>query len=312
MKLIMQTTKHLVPTLMLGLVILSAVGCKTPQTQARFSTPETAAAALQEALKSESPEKMQTIFGRECMELVASGDPVADQYDREVVALAMSQSWQWSPRGADAQELIIGDERWPFPVPLVKAGNEWRFDSEAGREEVIARRIGANELAIIKLCRGYVKAQQEYASQPHDGKPPGRYAQRLRSTPGLQDGLFWHLKRGERTSPFGELVNAAIKGGYDPNKPDSSPFRGYRFRILAAQGPAAPGGKKSYVVNGEMTGGFALLAYPAEYAFSGIMTFIVGQDGVVYQKDLGDDTDKRASTLAEFNPDKSWTRAESP
>jgi hypothetical protein len=297
---------------MLGLIILSAPGCKNPGAQARFTTPETAAASLQEALKSETPEKMQTLFGRKWTELCATGDPVADQHDREVVALAMNQSWHWAPRGENARELIIGDEHWPFPVPLVKTGNEWRFDSEAGKEEVLARRIGRNELRVISLCRGYVSAQKEYASQPHDGKPPGQFAQRLRSSAGLQDGLFWHLKRGERSSPFGELVAAAIKEGYDPNTPESSPFRGYRFRILTAQGPAAPGGKKSYVVNGDMTGGFALLAYPAKYASSGIMTFMVGQDGVVYQKDLGNKTERLAPTLVEYSPDSSWTRVEAP
>ena len=155
---------------------------------------------------------MQAIFGREWMEAAASGDPVADQHDREVVALAMDQSWRWAPRGEDAKELIIGDEQWPFPVPLVKTGNEWQFDSEAGKEEVLARRIGGNELGVISLCRDYVRAQKEYASQPHDGKPAGLFAQRFRSSPGLQDGLFWRLKRGERSSPFGELVAAGDRG----------------------------------------------------------------------------------------------------
>ena len=296
----------------LGLVILLVPGCNQAPAQAKFATPEEAAAALQQALKAEDLEKMQAIFGREWMEAAASGDPVADQHDREVVALAMDQSWRWAPRGEDAKELIIGDEQWPFPVPLVKAGNEWQFDSEAGKEEVLARRIGGNELGVISLCRDYVRAQKEYASEPHDGKPAGLFAQRFRSSPGLQDGLFWRRKRGERSSPFGELVAAAVEEGYDPNKPDASPFRGYRFRILTAQGPAAPGGKKSYVVNGDMTGGFALLAYPAKYAFSGVMTFMVGQDGVVYQKDLGKDTASQAPRLMEYNPDESWTAVQAP
>ena len=169
-------------------LILLAPGCNQPPAQAKFATPEEAAAALHQALKAEDLEKMQAIFGREWMEAVASGDPVADQHDREVVALAMDQSWRWAPRGADGQELIIGDEQWPFPVPLVKAGNEWQFDSEAGKEEVLARRIGGNELGVISLCRDYVRAQKEYASQPHDGKPAGLFAQRFRSSPGLHDG----------------------------------------------------------------------------------------------------------------------------
>jgi hypothetical protein len=268
--------------------------------------------ALLQALKTQDLERMKIIFGREGMEAVASGDPVADRHDREVIALAMAQAWRWEPHGADGKGLIIGDEQWPFPVPLVKTGNAWQFDSEAGKEEVLARRIGGNELGVINLCRDYVRAQKEYASEPHDGKPAGLFAQRFRSSPGLHDGLFWRLKRGERSSPFGELVAAAIAGGYDPGKPDSSPFRGYRFRILTAQGPAAPGGQKNYVVNGDMSGGFALAAWPAKYAFSGVMTFVVGPEGVVYQKDLGADTDTQAARLAEYNPDESWTAVQSP
>ncbi len=308
----MRTLKHTASLAVLGLALVVASGCYKPVMQAKFATPEQAAAALQHALSAANLEPMHAIFGREWMTAAASGDPVADQNDREVVALAMDQSWHWVPRGENAKELIIGDEQWPFPIPLVKSGNEWQFDSEAGKEEVLARRIGGNELGVISLCRDYVRAQKEYAKQMHDGKPTGLYAQRFRSSPGLRDGLFWHLKSGEKNSPFGELVTAGIAEGYDPEKPDASPFRGYRFRILTAQGPAAPGGKKSYLVNGEMTGGFALLAYPAKYASSGVMTFVVGQAGVVYQKDLGPDTDTQALRLADYNPDESWTAVKSP
>ena len=297
---------------MLGLAILFAPACNKAPAQAKFATTGGGSGGAASGSQSGNLEKMQAIFGREGMEAAASGDPVADQHDREVVALAMEQSWHWEPHGEDAKELIIGDEQWPFPVPLVKTGNEWQFDSEAGKEEVLARRIGGNELGVINLCRDYVRVQKEYASQPHDGKPAGLFAQRFRSSPGLQDGLYWQRKHGERRSPFGDLVAAAVAEGYDPNKPDSSPFRGYHFRILTAQGPAAPGGKKSYVVNGDMTGGFALLAYPAKYASSGVMTFMVGQDGVVYQKDLGEDTATQAPRLAEYNPDESWTAVQVP
>jgi len=303
----MRIIKHIVQMAMLGLAIVLAPGCNKPPSQAKFATPEQAAAALREALKGDKLDNMEAIFGREGMAAAASGDPVADQYDREVVALAMDQSWRWESRGEDAKELIIGDEQWPFPIPLVKAGNEWQFNSEAGKEEVLARRIGGNELGVISLCRDYVRAQKEYASEPHDGKPAGLFAQRFRSSPGRQNGLFWGRKHWEKSSPLDELVTAAVAEGYDPNKPDASPFRGYRFRILTAQGPAAPGGKKSYVVNGDMSGGFALLAYPAKYASSGVMTFMVGQNGVVFQKDLGPDTATQAPLLVEFNPDDSWT-----
>jgi hypothetical protein len=303
----MQFSKHAIPLAMLGLAILVALGCNRTSSQTKFATAEAAAAALKEALQADDLERMQAIFGREWMQLAGSGDSVADQNDRQVIALAMDQSWRWAPHGTGAQELIIGDEQWPFPVPLVKTGNAWQFDSEAGLEEVLARKIGANELGVIRICHDYVRAQKEYASQPHDGKPAGLFAQRFRSTPGHQDGLYWGPKRGEQNSPLHELVTAAVAEGYDPNKADASPFRGYRFRILTAQGPAAPGGQKSYVVNGDMTGGFALLAWPAKYAFSGVTSFVVGPDGVVYQKDLGDDTVAQALLPAEYDPDKSWT-----
>jgi hypothetical protein len=308
----MRNLKHILSVAVLALAITLLPGCKTVPAQAQFTTPDQAAAALQQALKAKNQEPMHAIFGREWMAVCASGDAVADQHDREVVALAMDQSWHWAPRGDDTQELIIGDERWPFPVPLVKTGSEWRFDSQEGREEVLSRRIGGNELGVISICREYVRAQQEYASQSHDRKTAGAYAQHFRSAPGLQDGLYWKRQRGGARSPFEALVDSGIEAGYDPNKPDATPFRGYCFWILKAQGPAAPGGKRSYVVNGEMTGGFALLAYPAKYASSGVMTFIVGQDGVVYQKDFGKDTLSQATRLQEFNPDSSWTPVQAP
>jgi len=308
----MRSLKQVVPLAMLGLAILFAPACNKPPAQAKFATPDEAAAALLQAFKTEDVAKRQALFGRDGVEAAASGDPVSDRHDREVIALAMEQSWRWAPHGQDAKELIIGDEQWPFPVPLVKTGNEWQFDSEAGKDEVLARRIGRNELGIIDLCRAYVDMQREYASQPHDGKPAGLFAQHLRSTPGRQDGLYWQRKPKERGSPLGDLVAEAAAEGYDPNKPASSPFWGYHFRILTAQGPAAPGGKRSYVVNGDMPGGFALLAYPAKYAFSGVMTFVVSQDGVVYEKDLGEDTATQAPRWAEYNPDESWTAVRVP
>jgi hypothetical protein len=308
----MRSLKNLVSLAMIGLAILFGGVCNKALAQAKFATPEDAAAALYQALKAENPEKMQAIFGREWMEAAASGDPVSDQHDREVGALAMEQSWSWAPHGENTKELIIGDEQWPFPVPLVKIGNEWQFDSETGKEEVLARRIGRNELRIIDVCRAYVGMQREYASQPHDGKPAGLFAQRFLSSPDRQDGLYWQKKPGERRSPLGDLVAKATAEGYDLNKSASTPFWGYHIRILTAQGPAAPGGKKSYVMNGDMSGGFALLAYPDKYTSSGVMTFVVGPDGVVYEKDFGKDTDSQAASLAEYNPDESWKAVQVP
>ncbi len=302
----MQTLKCAVSLAVVGLATVLGPGCSRAAAQEKFATPEAAAAALHQALNASTLEPMKSIFGGAWIESAASGDPVADQHDREVLALAMGQSWRWGPRGENGKELIVGEEQWPFPVPLVQSGYQWQFDSEAGQEEVLARRIGGNELGVIRICGDYVRAQKEYASLPHDGKPAGRFAQQFRSSPGRQDGLFWRQPRGEKPSPFGRLVAAGIQEGYDPGKPDASPFRGYRFRILTAQGPAAPGGKKSYLVNGEMSGGFALLAFPAKYGFSGIMTFVVGPDGVVYEKDFGKETATEAARLVEYNPDSSW------
>jgi hypothetical protein len=294
------------------LIILVAAGPSSSPTQAIFHTPDEAATALKRAFKLQDMEQVKAIFGSQGVEAVASGDPVADRHDREVIALAMDQSWRWSPHGDDGKVLIIGDEKWPFPVPLIQTSGGWMFDSEAGKHEVLARRIGGNELGVISLCRDYVGMQKEYATQPHDGKPAGLFAQRMRSAPGRHDGLYWPRMHGEARSPLGDTMAEAAAEGYDQDKPESSPFRGYRYRILKAQGPAAPGGQKSYVVDGAMTGGFAMVAWPAKYGFSGVMTFVVGQDGVVYQKDLGPDTGTLASGMAEYNPDDTWTEVRVP
>ena len=306
----MPSLKHGVLLAVLGLTVLFAPACRNAPSQAKFATPDEAATALHQAFKTGDTGTIQSIFGPGATEAVASGDSVSDRNDRQVIALAMEESWRWVPRG-EGKELIVGDEQWPFPVPLVKTGNEWQFDSEQGKEEVLARRIGANELDAIDLCREYVGMQKQYARYPHDGKPAGLFAQRLRSSPGREDGLYWRRKFGGRLSPLSDLIAEATAEGYDVNNSESS-FHGYHFRILTAQGPAAPGGKKSYVMKGDMKGGFALLAYPVKYASSGVMTFVVNQDGVVYQKDLGDDTATQAPELAEYNPDESWTAVQLP
>ncbi len=291
----------------LGAALMFAAAGTEAQTQAKFANPDEAAKALLQALKTNDLAGLQTLFGRGAMEKVASGDPVSDRNDRDVIARAMEQSWRWQSAGVGRMELIIGDEQWPFPAPLVKTGTEWQFDAEAGKNEVLARRIGRNELRVILLCRAYADMQRDYASQPRDGKPAGTFAARIRSSPGLHDGLYWPAQLGERPSPLGDLAAEAAAEGYEQNKTSSSPFWGYYFRIVTAQGEAAPGGKRSYVVNGDMRDGFALVAFPAKYGSSGVMTFIVNQDGIVYQKDLGADTLNQAAGLTEYNPDKSWT-----
>jgi hypothetical protein len=201
---------------------------------------------------------------------------------------------------------VIGNEQWPFPVPLVREGDGWRFDTDAGKREVLARRIGRNELAVIGLCETYVIAQKQYAAEGRDGNPAGAYAQKIRSTSGKHDGLFWPTKPGEKPSPLGDLAAQATSEGYAYRAAPAQgprPFHGYLFRVLTRQGASAPGGAKSYVADGHMTGGFALIAYPAAYGNSGIMTFIVNQDGVVREADLGKDTAKLAGAIDAYDPD---------
>jgi len=297
-----------------GLVVFLLPACAPAPAPDRsnFATPDEAAKALMNALKTDNAQELKAIFGPDVEKKVSSGDPVSDRHDREAMALAMGQSWRWAPAGADRQELVIGDEQWPFPVPLAKVRGGWQFDTDAGADEMISRRIGRNELRAIDVGRDYVKAQQAYASQPRDGKLAGLYAQKFRSSPGRQDGLYWRVGIEETPSPLGHLIAQAVVEGYDENKSASQPLWGYHFRVLTAQGAAAKGGARRYIVNGEMSGGFALVAYPADYGRGGIMTFVVNQDGVVFQKDLGDDTLNVAAALSEYNPDGTWTEVTKP
>jgi hypothetical protein len=205
----------------------------------------------------------------------------------------------------------VGSDEWPFPIPIVKAGNGWRFDTGAGKQEILARRVGGNELKAIQVCLAYVDAQKEYAmKKARQGEGLLEYAQKFVSTPGKQDGLYWEAGEGQEQSPIGPLFSAARDQGYSgkPLGEEPEPYHGYFYRILTAQGKNAPGGAQDYVVGGKMIGGFALIAYPAHYGASGVMTFIVNHDGVVYQKKLGKDTKKAAQAMKAFNPDKTWTR----
>lgn len=302
----MQALKYVAPALTLALVILTETACTMAPGPMKFATPEAAATTLLQALKNNDADKLGDIFGRDNLEAIASGDPVADRQDREVIAVAMEQSQRWAPLGEGRLELVIGEEQWPLPAALVKEGSEWRFDSESAIQEVLARRVGRNELAVIRLCRAYLDFQQEYASQSHDGKPAGLFAQRIQSNPGREDGLYYPRQPGEKPSPLGDLAAKAAQEGNDAKQTESIPFWGYRFRILTAQGDKAPGGRKSYLADGDMSAGFALIAFPAKYAASGVMTFVVNQDGVVYEKDLGPETEKLAAGITEFNPDETW------
>ena len=279
--------------------------------QSTFSTPEAAADALVSAAGKFDVAAMVAILGTDGEDLVVTDDPVQDRNQAaDFAAQARVKSRvvrdPGSPRVAT---LIIGAEDWPMPIPIVEEGGKWRFDSAAGRTEVLYRRIGRNELDAIEACRNYVDAQQEYALQRHDGSAVNQYAQRIISTPGRQDGLVWRDADGTFHGPIAEGLARAIAEGYTDRY---DPIHGYYFKILKGQGPAAPLGEMDYVVKGVMIGGFALVAAPAEYEVTGVKTFIVSNTGVVYEKDLGPTTEEQFRAMERFNPDSSWQPVASP
>jgi hypothetical protein len=306
------TLRRVVPIAVL-VILLAAASCRRtqPPAQPRFATPEEAVQALLKAATAEKVNEIAAIFGPEGKELIDNSDPATARSGREVVLAAARERWSLADREGGGKVLVIGNEDWPFPVPIVRDSNGWRFDTAAGREEVIARRIGRNEIAAIETCESYVHAQELYARDAHDGKPSGAYAAVFRSDSSKENGLYWQAPRGKKRSPLGELLAEAADPARlkstDGQKP--APFHGYYFRILTAQGPAAPGGEKDYVVNGEMTNGFALVAWPAQYDVTGVMTFIVNHGGVVRQKDLGPDTDAAVRAITRYDPDPSWLPA---
>lgn len=280
--------------------------------QRTFLTADDAVRALDEAAASGDMDRFQSIFGPASREVLSSGDPVADRHDREVFAIAMDQGWTLERVDSTTREFVVGHEEWAFPIPLVKDSRGWWFDTEAGKQEVLARRIGRNELAAIGVLRTYVFAQREYASRGHDGRPSGVFARQTRSDSGRRNGLYWEVRSLDETpSPLGELAAEAAKAGYTGDAQEGGrPFHGYFYGILESQGPAAPGGAMNYVVNGEMTRGFAMVAYPAEHIDSGVMTLIVGPDGVGYESDLGPDMPALAGSITTYNPDNSWSEVE--
>ncbi len=280
--------------------------------QKSFQSPEEAAKALFDAARAGDKKEMLAIFGPAGKEVISSGDEVADKIGRERFIKAYEAMNKLEKETDNKVTLIVGDHDWPFPIPIVKKGGTWIFDTMAGKEELLNRRIGRNELNTIQTCLAFVDAQREYAMKDRDSDKVREYAQKFRSTPGKKDGLYWEAKEGDVQSPLGGLAAKAVKEGYTPGKPGQGPepYHGYYFKILKAQGRNAPGGAYDYVVNGNMIGGFALVAYPAEYGASGIMTFIVNHDGVVYEKDLGKETAKIASAMTKFDPDKTWKKVE--
>ena len=288
--------------------LLTGVVLAQTKTERTFPTPEDAVKALIETVKAGNVESLLEIFGPGGKELIDSSEPAIARQNQQVFTVAVREKWHLEDAAPDRKTLVIGNEDWPFPVPLVKAGNGWRFDTAAGKEEVLARRIGRNELAVIDATRAYVTAQRRYAEAGHDGKPAGLHAAKFQSDPGKENGLYWPTTRGQKRSPLGDVVAQAAAEGrpVTGTATQPSPFHGYYFKILTAQGSAAQGGAKSYVVKGDMSGGFALVAWPAQYDATGIMTFIVNQDGVVREKDLGPGTDAAARKMTAYNPDSSW------
>jgi hypothetical protein len=276
-----------------------------------FASPEDAVKALVVAARQETIDELLTLFGTDAQPLLESSDPVTARRNRDVFVVAMAEGWRLADDEAGRKTLIAGNEQWPFPVPIVRDGGSWRFDTAAGRDEVLGRRIGRNELAVIRICRTYVAAQRLYARDGHDGLPAGIYARTFGSDPGRQNGLYWPVARGEKRSPLGDLVAEAASEGrpLDSNRKPPAPFHGYYFAILTGQGAAAAGGAKTYLANGHMTDGFALVAWPAQYDVTGIMTFVVNQEGVVREKDMGPESEAVARSMTLYDPDGSWATA---
>lgn len=286
------------------LAALLAGGCASNR-GATFATPDEAVRALIDA--AEDAELAATLLGEGGFELLRSGDEVADQEDLEAVRAMARQKLAFAEGEDGSKVALLGEEGWELPIPLVRAGDGWRFDVEAGREEILARRVGRNELSTIATLRAIVEAQREYASEGRDGAPPA-YARRLRSSEGRRDGLYWPVVEGEPQSPLGPLLAAAEAAGYERSSAGRVPYHGYFYRLLLEQGPNAPGGARSYLDGREqLTRGFAVLAWPATFGNSGVMSFLVNQNGIVFEKNLGPDGALAAEAMRSYDPDLSWT-----
>ncbi len=277
-----------------------------------FKSPDEAVKALIDAVRRDDTGELLGIFGSVGKEIIFSGDEVADKIGRDRFVRAYEEMNRLVKANDKKVILYVGKEDWPFPIPLVKVGEGWCFDTQAGKEEILNRRIGRNELNTIQVCLAYVDAQHEYALKNRERGYLPEYAQRFISEKEKKNGLYWDAKEWGEQSPLGPLMAKAAKEGYWGRRTGDkrTPYHGYYYRILKSQGKNAPGGEYDYVVKGKMIGGFALVAYPAEYGNSGIMTFLVNHDGIVYQKDLGKDSEKIAAAMKQFDPDRTWKRVE--
>jgi hypothetical protein len=290
--------------LMVALLIARVAPAAEPAAQKSFARARDAVAALVAANRTNDTAALEQILGPEGSSLISSGDQAQDKRDRAQFVALYEKHHRLTRTAPDTLTLLIGSNEWALPIPLVKQEGQWRFDTAAGAQELLYRRIGANELAAIQVARALYRAQLEYAASAHDGNEKGLYAQRFRSTPDKHDGLYWPVAEGEPASPAGPLVAEAEASGRERGK--HQPFHGYYFRILKSQGPHARSGARDYVIDGKMSGGFAILAYPAEYGVSGVMSFLVSRRGTVFESDLGAATSETAPALTAFDPDDSW------
>jgi len=307
MNKLLELSKMLTAVFLLAMSV-SFVAPSIALAQQDYKSPQDAAEALAATARTGDPKEALVVLGRDGEDIISSGDKVSDEAVRKRFVASYDVKHQISQEGDNKAILVIGDQDYPFPIPIIRNKNgTWSFDTESGRREILYRRIGHNELDTIQTCLAYVDAQNEYAAKDRTGAGTGVYAQRFISQEGKKDGLYWPTAQGEEQSPLGELFAEAAKQGYRAGE-GRSPYHGYYYKILTKQGPAASGGALDYIVHGKMIGGFALVAYPAQYRNSGVMTFIVNYDGTVFQKDLGSDTASDAEAMTVYNPDKSWTK----
>lgn len=297
--------------LVAAIAMLTAnAAARSAAAQKTFGSADEAVKELVAATRATDSKAMLGVLGPEAKSVIFSGDAVADRADRERFVKSYEEANKLEMSGDAKALIVVGRDEWPFPIPIIKVATGWRFDARQGREELLNRRIGRNELAVIQVVQAVVDAQREYYVRNPTRDKLLLYAQVFASTKGRKDGLYFPTREGELPSPLGQLVARAQASGYKPGEPGNkpAPYYGYYYRILKAQGPDAPGGAYDYVVRGKMIGGFALVAYPATYANSGVMTFIVNHDGVVYEKDLGPGTSVIARKMTKFNPDATWKR----
>lgn len=290
------------------MLVLAACNRSEKPSIRRFGTPEEAGSALQAAAQSGDEGSLVQIFGPDSKKIISSGDAVQDKNTERAFTEAYDGMHRWRTMADGAQTLIVGADNFPFPIPLKRNGNsQWFFDTNAGKEEILNRRIGRNELAIIEVCEAVAEAQGEYFSQLRNGETEKQYALKFISDPGKENGLYWESSAGQPESPLGPLVAFAAAEGYSAKQNAHAPFHGYYFHMLPGQTDHAPGGAKDYLVGGKMVGGFAFVAYPAEYGNSGVMTFMINQDGVLLQKDLGSKTKETVTAMSKFDPDATWS-----